>query len=177
MKHVRVVEDAAEIVTVELVPNFRAVGKRLGKAVPEVQRLLREGAYERDGDRIAVGGHVLEAGDYEERVSPREGLTVEHEGAIAVGVDTALDDALVDEGIARDLVHHLQALRRDAGLAVTDRIRVSYAANERGRRVLDAHGAFIAGEVLAVALEPGDADGGVSVSAEGAEVTLSIAPA
>ena len=52
MKHVRVVEDAAEIVTIELVPNFRAVGKRLGKAVPEVQRLLREGAYERDGDRI-----------------------------------------------------------------------------------------------------------------------------
>ena len=60
---------------------------------------------------------------------------------------------------------------------MTDRIRVSYAANERGRRVLDAHGAFIAGEVLAVALEPGDADGGVSVAAEGAEVTLSIAPA
>ena len=68
---------------------------------------------------------MLEAGDYEERVSPREGLTVEHEGAIAVGVDTALDDALVDEGIARDLVHHLQALRRDRGLAVTDRIRVT----------------------------------------------------
>jgi isoleucyl-tRNA synthetase len=142
-----------------------------------VQRLLREGAYERDGDRISVGGHVLSAGDYEERVSPREGLTVEHEGAIAVGVDTVLDDALVDEGIARDLVHHLQALRRDGGLAVTDRIRVRYAANDRGRRVLEAHGTFIAGEVLAVALEPGDPDGGLAVSTEGAEVTLSITPA
>ncbi len=43
VKRVRVVEDAAEIVTIELVPNFRAVGKRLGKAVPEVQRLLRRG--------------------------------------------------------------------------------------------------------------------------------------
>jgi len=177
VKRVRVVEDAAEIVTIELVPNFRAVGKRLGKAVPEVQRLLREGAYERDGDRILVGGHELGEGDYEERVSPREGLTVEHEGAIAVGVDTVLDDALVDEGIARDLVHHLQALRRDGGLAVTDRIRVTYVANERGRRVLDAHGSFIAGEVLAVALEAGDADGGVSMAADGAEVQLTIAPA
>ncbi len=102
---------------------------------------------------------------------------MEHEGAIAVGVDTVLDDALVDEGIARDLVHHLQALRRDGGLAVTDRIRVTYVANERGRRVLDAHGSFIAGEVLAVALEPGAADGGLAVAAEGAEVTLNIAPA
>jgi isoleucyl-tRNA synthetase len=177
VKQVRVVADAAEIVTVELVPNFRAVGKRLGKAVPDVQRLLREGAYERDGDRILVGGHELGEGDYEERVTPREGLTVEHEGAMAVGVDTVIDDALVDEGIARDLVHHLQALRRDGGLAVTDRIRVSYAANDRGRRVLDEHGAFIAGEVLAVAIEQGLADGGLKVAAEGAEVTLSIAPA
>jgi len=140
-----------------------------------VQRLLREGTYERDGDHLRVGGHDLGPGDYEERVSPREGLTVEHEGAIAVGVETALDDALVDEGIARDLVHHLQALRRDAGLEVTDRIRVSYAANDRGRRVLEAHGAFIAGEVLAVALEPGDGDGGHAVATEGAEVSLRIA--
>ncbi len=177
VKGVRVVEDAAEIVTIELVPNFRVVGKRLGKAVPEVQRLLREGTYERDGDRITVGGHVLEAGDYEERVSSREGLTVEHEGTIAVGIDMVLDDALVDEGIARDLVHHLQALRRDGGLAVTDRIRVSFTANDRGRRVLDAHGPFIAGEVLAVAIEPGAADGGLAVSAEGAEVTLRVSPA
>jgi hypothetical protein len=43
--------------------------------------------------------------------------------------------------------------------------------------VLDAHGAFIAGEVLAVAIEQGPADGGRKVAAEGAEVTLSIAPA
>jgi isoleucyl-tRNA synthetase len=177
VKSVRVVEDAAEIVAIEIVPNFRAVGKRLGRDVPTVQRLLREGAYERDGERLLVGGHELGSGDYEERVSPREGLTVEHEGSVAVGVDTALDDALVDEGIARDLVHHLQALRRDAGLAVTDRIRVSYAANDRGRRVLEAHGAFIAGEVLAVALEPGGADGGHAVASEGAEVSLAIARA
>jgi isoleucyl-tRNA synthetase len=173
VKTVRVVADAAEIVHVELQPNFRAVGKRLGKAVPEVQRLLREGAFTRDGDVVKVGEWILSAEEYEERVTPKAGLTVEHEGAIAVGVDTTLDEELVDEGIARDLVHLVQSLRRDAGLAITDRIDVTYAANERGRRVVAQHGAWIAAEVLALAIEEGAADGG-SLSLDGAEISVAI---
>jgi isoleucyl-tRNA synthetase len=173
VKSVRVVEDASEIVHVDLTPNFRAVGKRLGRAVPEVQRLLREGAYTRDGDEVRVGEWVLGPDEYEERVTPREGLTVEHEGAIAVGVETALDDELVDEGIARDLVHLLQSLRRDAGLAITDRVRVRYQANDRGERVVDRHRDWIAGEVLAVELAPGEA-GGAHLALDGAEISVAV---
>ena len=146
---------------IELVPNFRAVGKRLGKAVPECSACCARAPTSGTATASLVGGHVLERRRLRGAGQPARGPTVEHEGAIAVGVDTALDDALVDEGIARDLVHHLQALRRDAGLAVTDRIRVTYAANERGEPGAGQHGSFIAGEVLAVALEPGPADGGV----------------
>ncbi len=177
VKAVRIIDDVGEIVAVDLVPNFRAVGKRLGKAVPEVQRLLREGIYTRDGDTVRVGEWELSPEEYEERVTPREGLAVAHEGGMAVGIDTALDEALLDEGIARDLVHHLQGLRRDAGFELTDRIRVTYAANERGQRVLAAFGALIAGEVLATSLGEGEVEGGEVIGSEGSEVRVVIARA
>jgi isoleucyl-tRNA synthetase len=178
VKEVRVVDDASTLVTVELVPNFRALGPRLGKAVPVVKKLLAEGAYEIVDGVVRVGEWELAAGEYEERVSPRPGLAVAHEGALAVGVETALSDGLVDEGIARDLVHQLQAMRKDAGFEITDRIRVLWAGNDRASRVVAAHGDYVARETLALALERDEApDGGVAFGSEGAEWHLAIAKA
>jgi isoleucyl-tRNA synthetase len=179
VKEVRVVDDVSSLVTIELVPNFRALGPRLGKAVPLVKQLLADGDYRVVDGVVRVGEWELRDGEYEERASPRPGLAVAHEGALAVGVETALADGLVEEGIARDLVHQLQAMRKDAGLEITDRIHVRWTGNERASRVVAAHADYVARETLALAIDRDDRlDGSaVAFATEGAEWRLAIAKA
>ena len=175
VKGVRVADRPEELVEVEVVPNFRALGPRLGKDMPTVKRLLSEGQYTRRDGVIEVGGHELGEGDYDTRSHAREGYEVADEGAFVVALDVRLTDELVDEGIARDLVHVLQAQRRDAGFEVTDRIRVAWAGNDRARRVLERHGEYVAAETLAVELaeaEPGDA--ATPFEAEGASLRVAV---
>ena len=72
-----------------------------------------------------------------------------------VAIDTRVTDELALEGTARDVVRFLQNVRKELGFDVSDRIAVEFAADERGAAVLAAHGAWIAGEVLAAALRGG----------------------
>jgi len=94
-----------------------------------------------------------------EFVAHREqvGSVFAEEPDLAVGLDTRLDDALVLEGIARDLVRHVQTLRKQAGLRVDDRIHLWIEAcgeDEVGRAVR-THSAYIMAEALAVSLNSG----------------------
>ena len=72
-----------------------------------------------------------------------------------VAIDTRVTEELALEGTARDVVRFLQNVRKELGFDVSDRIAVRYAADERGAAVLDAHGEWIAREVLAESFEPG----------------------
>jgi isoleucyl-tRNA synthetase len=74
-----------------------------------------------------------------------------------VALDTTLNDELVDEGLAREIINRVQNLRKKSGLAVSDRIRLVVAGAPRVERVMAAHGARITGETLAesVATEAG----------------------
>ena len=64
-------------------------------------------------------------------------------------LDPVLDDELRREGLAREIVNRVQRLRRDAGLEVTDRIRLRIGGAESVRAAVETHGDFIAGETLA----------------------------
>jgi isoleucyl-tRNA synthetase len=79
------------------------------------------------------------------------------DAGLAVGLDTRLDDALVLEGIARDLVRHIQTLRKNAGLRVDDRIHlwIEACGEDEIGRVVSAHSAYILAEALAVTLNSG----------------------
>jgi isoleucyl-tRNA synthetase len=136
---------------VRLKPNLRVLGPRLGKRLPEVRRALAEDRYERNGDRIVVDGEVLGREDVlEERLPVREGWVVAADGDLSVELDPSLDPELELEGRVLDLIHALNGMRKDAGLELTDRIRVklpeSYAEVLR-------HADWIKDEVLAVELE------------------------
>jgi isoleucyl-tRNA synthetase len=174
VKAVEITPDAGRLVERQIVPNFRVLGPRLGGAVQEVRRALQEGSYEPDADgRVHVAGHVLEPGEYEVRTRPRAGYEAVDDGVFVVAIDTVLTDELRLEGAARDAVRLLQTRRKDLGLEVTDRIHVRSQADERGQALLDAHGAWIASEVLAVSFEPGDGDGdGVQFSSDGIEIAF-----
>ena len=77
------------------------------------------------------------------------GWLVSSEGGVTVALDVTLDDALRAEGLARELVNRVQNLRKDAGLDITDRIRLTVCAEDGIRGALDANLDYIRTETLA----------------------------
>ena len=132
-------------------PNLRVLGPRLGKRLPEIRRALEESRFEVDGDRIRVGGEVLGPEDVlAERLPVQEGWVVAADGDLSVELDPALDPEVELEGRVLDLIHALNGMRKDAGLELTDRIRVRLPESHAE---LLRHADWIKDEVLAVEIE------------------------
>ncbi|MBD0348070.1 MAG: isoleucine--tRNA ligase, partial [Thermoleophilia bacterium] len=106
-----------------------------------------------DGGRVAVAGHELGPDEVLVETVGKEGWAVASDDGVTVAVETALDPELELEGRAYDLIHELNTLRRDRGLELTDRVRVTLP--EVHREVVERHGDWIAREVLAVELAVG----------------------
>lgn len=99
---------------------------------------------------VEVAGETLHADEVIVTRTPRPGTLVETSGPLAVSLDTELDEELATEGAAREIVSRIQTMRRDAGLAMTDRIVVAWWSEDpQVAAAFSAHGEFIAGEVLA----------------------------
>ena len=97
------------------------------------------------------------------------------EGSLSVALDTTLDESLLTEGIAREIINRVQAARRDADLDVTDRITVRWSSEDDAViAAFDAHADLIGGEVLAASIER--AGGGVAIDVVGHTVDLAIEP-
>jgi isoleucyl-tRNA synthetase len=79
-------------------------------------------------------------------------LTVEEDAGFFVAIDPSVTPELRREGFAREVVSRVQRMRKEAGLAVSDRIRLTVSGGEDVKAVVDAHGAWIAEEVLATEL-------------------------
>ena len=68
-------------------------------------------------------------------------------------LDSSLNEDLLDEGFAREIVNKVQNMRKTSGFEVTDNIRIRISASERLRQAADRHGRFIQHETLANSLE------------------------
>jgi isoleucyl-tRNA synthetase len=164
VKEVGFLSSTAGIVTMVARPNFRALGKRFGKetnaaagairALPK-EALVRYLAGESVAFEVAGSSHELGAEDVEVVQEASTGLLVKADGAYAVALDPELDDDLLAEGIARELVNRIQRLRKDAGLDVTDRIELSIGGPEGILSAATRHEAFISGETLALGVSVG----------------------
>jgi isoleucyl-tRNA synthetase len=137
-------------------PNLPVLGPRLGKQLREIQRALQAGEFqELDGGRFLVAGHELEPNEVLVERGAREGYAVASEAGLTVALDTALDEELLLEGRAFDVIRAVNQLRKDEGYALTDRIVLTVAEAERD--VVETHGDWIAREVLATEIRVGDA--------------------
>ena len=134
-------------------PNLPVLGPKLGAALPDVRDLLARGEFEElDGGRFRVDGHVLEPDEVlVERVG-REGWAVASEDGLTVALDTTLDDELRLEGRLLDWIHEVNNLRKESGLAVTDRIHLTLPDAE----LVERYGERIAAETLAVSVQDGE---------------------
>jgi isoleucyl-tRNA synthetase len=99
--------------------------------------------------------HALEPGDLEVVEEAKGGWVVKSEGGYTVALDPRLDEALREEGLARELVNRIQRLRKDSGLEITDRISLGVYGPEPVERAVSAWREFIAGETLALEVQTG----------------------
>jgi len=154
VKDVTLSADPASLGTFEVTVNPRVLGPRLGAHVQEVIRAVKAGNAERIGERVIAAGVELEAGEYEVRqAAAHPESTAALPGSTGlVELDTAVTPELAAEGTARDVVRIVQQARRDARLAVSDRIRLTVGADSDVADAVRAHSGFIARETLAVEL-------------------------
>jgi len=163
--------------------NPRVLGPRLGGQVQQVIRAVKAGSWTQAGDRIEAAGAVLEPGEYELKLAAADPDSTAalpgHAGLIAL--DLKVTPELAAEGTARDVVRIVQQARRDAGLAVSDRIRLDVGADGAVADAVRAHAGFVAAETLAVdlAVRPAGEVGGdphpVALPTAGATVTVALA--
>ena len=172
VKELEFVSEEGELVRYAVKPNYRSLGPRFGKSMPQVAAAVE--ALDADhvadairGERhvgISIEGveHELEPGDVTLVMRPLAGYEVEAEAGRAVALALELDDALRREGLAREIVHAVQNARKQAGLDVSDRIRLALGGDEELLEAARAHEGYIAGETLAVEVGYGAEDGTVA---------------
>lgn len=138
-------------------PNFPVLGKKVGKLMPMAQKVI--GAFDRkqilsltkEGSlEVEIGGEkvILDSSDLQVERKVREGLAAGNEGDLTVALDTALDEELLSEGLARELVNKINTMRRDMGLEVTDRIELCLQTTDQVRACYDTYQDYIVGETL-----------------------------
>ena len=141
--------DASEL---RVKPNLPVLGPKLGPVLRDVRAALQEGRYETlDGGRFRVDGHVLEPDEVLVEHVGKEGWAVAADDGLTVALDTGLDDELLREGRVLDLIHELNAMRREAGLELTDRVRLWIPSED-----LLAYEDRIKQDTLAVSVELGE---------------------
>ncbi len=158
VKRVVVDDDETHVVELSAKANFKVLGPRFGartKQIAAAIAALEHGDVDRlaAGETIEVDGEAIGPADVAVRREPRPGHVVESDGTLSVALDTALDEALITEGLAREVISRLQGLRRETGLDVADRVVVEWSTDDvQLAGAIEAHRELIAAEVLATAM-------------------------
>ncbi len=164
VKHVEILPRDAKLVTYRIKPNLPLVGKRYGKLLPAIREALARAAGADIAAKVAQGLTItlavsgqsieLEPADLIVETSSAEGFACAEAGGYLVGLETALTEELRLEGLARELVRTVQDARKDAGLAVSDRIVLDIEGKDMITATLAAHRAYIEAETLTTRWEP-----------------------
>ena len=138
--------------------NFRVMGKKFGKLMKGVAAQMSAldqdqiAAFEKTGNiTLNVDGQeaVVEVADVEIISEDIPGWLVSNEGNLTVALEVELTPELKKEGMARELINRIQNLRKETGLEITDRIKVTVAPNEETNAAIEAFGDYIKTQVLA----------------------------
>ena len=163
--------------------NFRTLGKKFGKLMKSVNAAVTEmsqeqiAALEKNGTiTLQVEGTdaLIELADVEIFSEDVPGWTVANEGALTVALDVEVTDELRREGIAREVIKKIQAMRKDGGLEITDRIAVTVSKNAGSDEAVEQFGDYISNQVLAGSLTLCDSVDGEAVELDGFSINVAI---
>ncbi|MDB4916216.1 MAG: Isoleucyl-tRNA synthetase [Gemmatimonadetes bacterium] len=165
IKTIDIASSGDTLVSLEAKPNFRALGKKFGKKTPLAAEAVSKftsahlRAFELGSELlVTVDGetHGLHLDDVTILRRASGSLIVEEEHGFFAAIDPGITPALKREGVAREVISRVQRMRKDAGLAVSDRISVTIGGDEMVLEAAREHRAWIADEVLATAVAIGD---------------------
>ena len=163
--------------------NFRTLGKKFGKLMKSVNAAVTEMSQEQIAElekngtiTLQVEGTdaLIELADVEIFSEDVPGWTVANEGALTVALDVEVTDELRREGIAREVIKKIQAMRKDGGLEITDRIAVSVSKNAGSDEAVEQFGEYISNQVLAGSLTLCDSVDGETVELDGFSINVAI---
>jgi isoleucyl-tRNA synthetase len=175
VKQVEFVTSTDSLVSLEAKANFRTLGKKFGKEAPQVAEVI--GTLELAVlQQLAAGQSVtIQAAGAERLIAPEDvaiirrasgAAVVQENGGYGVALDPTITPELRLEGLAREVISRVQRLRKEAQLAVSDRIVLAVSGDAEVEGAVAAHRSRIAEEVLAVRLLLGD-EVGVSFADQG----------
>ena len=150
IKEIAYIADETALCDVSYKANFKTLGKKCGPKMKAVAAGIA--ALKAFNGSATVEGFELTDEDVLVTRKPKAGMVVASEGAVVVGLETALTPALIAEGLAREFVSHVQAMRKEADFEVTQRIAVTAEVDADLRDALTAHADYVKAETLATAL-------------------------
>ncbi len=182
VQHIVFTSDEAEFVTLTAKPNFRVLGKKIGKLMNAAHKVIGELSW--DALEMLLGGRSIEIEVEGQKITltpeevqverkVKEGLVAENQGDITVMLDTSLDETLLQLGLAREIVNKLNLMRKEQGLDISDRILVTLDTSDRVKKCIEEHKASIAPEILALSFTFAPCQGTViDLNGEAATVVL-----
>jgi len=162
VKSITFVDDETQFVSLKAKPNFRVLGKKVGKFMKAAQGVIDGFTHEQlttllEGRNLNIHleGELFELTPEDVQVERlvREGMIAANQGAITIALDTNLTEGLLLEGIAREIVNKVNTMRREANFEVTDRIVMTVETSERVKSAFELFKDYICSEVLATHVE------------------------
>ena len=187
VKAVTFIEDVAEVVNYRLNPVASLLGKKYGPLYPAIRAALERVDATQAARTLLAGGELTVEADGREvtllpeevevQVFPKEGYAMAEEAGYLVAVDTTLTPELIREGLARELVRHIQNLRKEADFRIEDRIITYYQAGPTLKAMLEEFEDYVKRETLSLQLiegEPPEGSYKATLRIEGEEITLGL---
>lgn len=158
IKELLILTDDSEIVNKSAKANFKSIGPKFGKKVKTVAELIKNFT-KAEISRIEKGNNIIFNIEGEDLIISKDdveiisseitGWVVEAEAGITVAIDAELDEALIEEGLAREFVNRIQNMRKDAGFDVTDKIIINFTGSENFVKAIKNFNQYISTETLA----------------------------
>jgi len=157
VKSIELLDDASDILVKEIKPNFKALGPRFGKNMKEAVAIINglnddqiKQLEAEESIDISIGGEAAQLQPTDVLIESKdiEGWLVANGNGLTVALDIQLDDALIKEGVAREMINRIQNLRKDRGLEVTDKIILYLKEDALLNEVFETHQEYIQQETL-----------------------------
>jgi len=158
IKEIELLSDTSGIVTKEIKPNFKKLGKKLGKNMKFVAKGLATFSQDDIAKFETEGKWTFDAEGTEISISFDEvdliskdvpGWLVASDGKYTIALDVTITDELKQEGFARELINKVQNYRKDKNFEVTDKINLSISTNDELKTALNNHKEYISSQTLA----------------------------
>ncbi len=142
-----------QFVVLSAKPNLPVLGKKLGKEMGAFKALIEKLSSTdvtkvENGGKVTLNGVDFDASEILVQRNAKPGTQALTNRFVTIDLDCTLDQDLIDEGLAREMVNRIQKTRKDSNFNVADRIEVTVHCNENLARIFQKYQGYISSETL-----------------------------